>query len=320
MLQTSARLLRVLSLLQSRPSWSGNELASRLGVSTRTVRADIERLRALGYAVDSSPGTAGGYQLNLDGALPLLLDDEEATAVALSLRTAANGAVAGIEETALLALAKLLQVMPSRLRHRVDALLAATSTPPLPRAETAVTAQVLIELALAIRSHERLRFNYTDRSGRESRRTVEPERLVHRWGRWYLLAFDIDRNERRTFRADHIMPRLPTGPQFTPRPGSAENLQRALGQGTWDYSTRIRVHAPAATVRRKLPPETVVNDAGDGHCIVELNAGSAAAITVYLIQLDADFDIIDAPGLDQKLRLIAQRFSRAAKLDVSEPT
>ncbi|MDM2420308.1 WYL domain-containing protein [Mycobacteroides abscessus] len=319
MLQTSARLLRLLALLQSRPVWPCGELAVRLGVSTRTVRADIERLRALGYRIDSAPGATGGYRLDSGVALPLLLDDEEATAVALGLRTAANGAVTGIEETALRALAKLLQAMPARLRHRVDTLLAATVTPPPPVADAAVRAEVLVDIALAIRLHETLRFDYTDRFGRDSRRKVEPERLVHRWGRWYLLAFDLDRNERRTFRADQIVLRLPAGPRFTPRPGADQHLQRALDQGTWECNALIRVHSPASAVRRKLPPGTVVNDAETGYCLVTLGANSPAAITVYLCLLEADFDVVEGADVARQLRLTAQRFGHAAVFDSSEP-
>ncbi|MBF9521618.1 hypothetical protein BKG83_22610 [Mycobacteroides chelonae] len=315
MLETSARLLRMLSMLQARPMWSGTELAERLNVSTRTVRADIERLRTLGYRIESAPGTAGGYRFESGGALPLLLDDEEATAVALSLRTAANGAVTGIEETALRALAKLLQAMPTRLRHRADALLEVTATPPLPGVGTTVAASVLVELARAIRARERLRFDYTDQVGWHSQRIVEPERLVHRWGRWYLLAFDMDRDERRTFRADRIVPRPPTGPQFNHRPGAAQYLQHALSRGTWDYEAQILVHCPATVAHQRLPSETAITAAGDSSCMVVIGASSAAATVAYLCSLDAEFEIIEAEGLADQLRLTAQRFSHAAELD-----
>lgn len=319
MLETSARLLRMLSMLQARPMWSGGELAERLDVSARTIRADIERLRTLGYRIDSAPGAGGGYKLDSGGALPLLLDDEEATAVALSLRTAANGAVTGIEETALRALAKLLQAMPMRLRHHADALLEATATPTLPGANTTVNAAILVDLALAIRAQERLRFDYIDLGGRHSQRMVEPERLVHRWGRWYLLAFDMDRDERRTFRADNITPRPPTGPRFNTRPGADQYLQRALGRGTWDYEAQILVHCPATLALQRLPSETVVTAAGDNSCIVEIGTNSAAATIVYLCSLDAEFEIIEADGLPDQLRLTAQRLSRAAELGATKP-
>ncbi|MDM1898672.1 YafY family protein [Mycobacteroides abscessus] len=314
MLETSARLLRVLSLLQSRPRWSGAQLSERLGVSTRTVRADIERLRALGYQIRSEPGTAGGYRLNSGEALPLLLDEDEAATVALSLRTAANGAVTDIEETALRALTKLLQIMPPRLRLRAKNLLAATSMPPIPMSGPTVNTAVLVELASAIQLRDRLRFEYTDSSGRSSRRTVEPEKLVHRWGRWYLIAFDLDRLDWRTFRADRLLPCLPSGPKFAQRTGGEQYLQRALAAGSWDYNVRIRVHSPASLVRERLPAETVVDADGDQHCHVELGANSATGIVVYLCQLDADFEIVKGADLAHQLQITAQRFNIAAGL------
>src|SRR5215217_6068452 len=216
MLGTSARLLRLLSLLQARRDWTSTELATRLGVTTRTIRNDMDRLRRLGYPVDARPGVAGGYRLGTGGALPpLLLDDEEAVAVAVGLRTAASGSIAGIEETSVRALAKLQQMLPSRLRHRVNALW--TSTIPVPGDGPTVDAEVLTAIAGACRDHQRLRFDYLDHSGAASVRTVEPHRLVC-WGRrWYLLAWDTDRQEWRSFRVDRLQPRTPTGPRFTPR-------------------------------------------------------------------------------------------------------
>jgi predicted DNA-binding transcriptional regulator YafY len=216
MLQTSARLLRLLSLLQARPDWSGPELAERLGVSTRTVRKDVERLRGLGYPVHASPGVGGGYRLGAGAALPpLLLDDEEAVAVAVGLRTAAAGSVTGIQETSVRALAKLEQVLPSRLRHRVNAL--QTATVEIPAPGPSVDPEVLTAIAGACRDHQRLRFDYRGHDGSASIRSVEPHRLVHDRGRWYLVAWDADRQDWRTFRADRIQPRIPTGPRFTPR-------------------------------------------------------------------------------------------------------
>lgn len=318
MLETSARLLKVLSMLHSRPTWQGGELAERLGISTRTVRADVERLRRLGYDISSRPGATGGYRLHKGSTLPLLLDEEEATAVALGLRTAANGAITGIEDAALRALAKLLQEMRPALRHRINTLLTATSTPSLPDFGTTTDAAVLAELASAIHGRVHLRFDYTDHSGRHSHRNVEPERLVHRWGRWYLLAFDLDRMDRRTFRADRVGSHLSIGPQFNDRPGAAEYLQHALSRGTWEHDVRIRVDCPASVARGRLPPGTVVNDVSADQCIVELGVNSAIAIGVYLCLLDADFEVIDDAGLAEHLNLIAQRFSRAAGLDAQK--
>jgi len=184
---TSARLLRLLSLLQARRDWTGAELAARLAVTTRTIRNDVDRLRGLGYPVDARPGVAGGYRLGTTGALPpLLLDDDEAVAVAVGLRTAASGSVAGIEETSVRALAKLQQVLPSRLRRRVSAF--QTYTLPVPARGPRVDPDILTVIASACRDHERLRFDYTAHSGAVSRRAVEPYRLVNDRRRWYLVA------------------------------------------------------------------------------------------------------------------------------------
>src|SRR5690348_18374346 len=199
MLETSARLLRLLSLLQARRDWTSAELAARLGVTTRTIRNDVVRLRGLGYPVDARPGVAGGYRLGAGGSRPpLLLDDEETVAVAIGLRTAANGSVAGIEEASVRALAKLQQVLPSRLRHRVSAI--ASSALAVPSRGPEVDPDVLTLIASACREPERLRFDYRTHSGTATRRSVEPYRLVNDRRRWYLVAWDADRDDWRTFR------------------------------------------------------------------------------------------------------------------------
>lgn len=215
MLETSARLLELLSLLQLRRDWTSSALSDRLGVSTRTVRADIGKLRSLGYPVDARPGVAGGYRLAAGTAMPpLLLDDDEAVAVAVGLGAAATWRL-GVEETSLTALAKLEQVMPSRLRRRVDAIRAATSV--VPGAEPPLDLAALSTVASAIRGHERLRFGYTKPGGGEEQRHTEPQRLVS-WGPvWYLLAWDLDRDDWRIFRVDRMVPRGPTGARFRPR-------------------------------------------------------------------------------------------------------
>src|SRR6266568_1851332 len=201
MSETAARLLRLLSLLQARRDWTSSELATRLGVTTRTIRNNVDRLRGLGYPVDARPGVAGGYRLGSSGALPpLLLDDDEAVAVAIGLRTAASGSIAGIEETSARALAKLQRVLPARLRHRVSAYQASTLHTPSPA--TLVDPDVLTAIASACRDHERLRFDYRTHSGTSSRREVEPYRLVNDRRRWYLVAWDADRYDWRTFRVD----------------------------------------------------------------------------------------------------------------------
>src|SRR3954463_8814386 len=213
MLETSSRLLELLSLLQARREWSGPELADRLDVGVRTVRRDMERLRRLGYPVSATPGVAGGYRLGPGASLPpLLLDEEEAVAVAVGLRTAASVGVAGIEETAVRALGKLEQVLPKRLRRRVNALGAATV--PYPGTGPAVDPEALATIATACRDSERLRFAYKRHDGTSSRRLVEPHRLVHTGRRWYLVAYDTDRADWRTFPGGRVPPPGPTGRGF----------------------------------------------------------------------------------------------------------
>jgi len=213
MLETSARLLRLLSLLQSRRDWTGAELAGRLGVGLRTLRRDIDRLRDLGYPVDATPGAAGGYRLGAGAALPpLLLDDEEAVAVAISLHTATTGSVAGLEETSLRALTKLQQMLPSRLRHRISAF-HATTVALAGSAPDRVDPDLLTALAAACRDQRRLRVRYPGRDGLATRE-LEPHRLVHTPRRWYLLAWDLGRADWRTFRVDRIQG--PLGPAGRP--------------------------------------------------------------------------------------------------------
>ena len=321
MLDTSARLLRLLSLLQARRDWTGAELATRLGVTTRTVRHDMERLRALGYPVEARPGVAGGYRLGAGGSLPpLLLDDEEAVAVAIGLRTAASGSVAGIEDTSVRALAKLQQVLPPRLRHRVSAV--GSHTLPLPGSGPQVDMDVLTTIAGACRDHERLRFDYQSHSGTASRRTVEPYRLLNDRRRWYLAAWDVDRDDRRTFRVDRMELRTPTGPRFTPRPlppddELAAELARGVAEATWRYRAQVVVHASAAYVRARLPIPVEVRALGDDRCTFEPGSDHPQMLALYLGLLDADFEIIDSPELADALRALAARYQRAA--DTSQP-
>ncbi len=245
MKETSARLLRMLTLLQTHREWSGQQLADRLGVSTRTVRRDVDKLRDLDYPVNAVKGIAGGYRLGAGAQLPpLLLDDEEAVAITIALRTATGSSVAGIGETALRALVKLEQVLPSRLRHRVSAL--QLSTVRTSGGGPTVDAEVLTAIGTACRDHQRLRFDYRGHGDADSIRVTEPHELVI-WGpRWYLVAWDLDRNDWRTFRVDRIRPRTPTGPRFTPReiPGgdAAAHVARSVAQ-MWPDQATIRLHA-----------------------------------------------------------------------------
>jgi predicted DNA-binding transcriptional regulator YafY len=316
MVETSARLLRLLSLFQSRRDWTSAELAGRLGVTTRTIRKDVERLRRLGYPVDARPGVAGGYRLGAGGTLPpLLLDDDEAVAVAIGLRSAAGGSVAGLEETSVRALAKLQQILPARLRHRVSAL--QSHLLPMPSAGPQVDPEVLTVIAGACRDHERLRFDYRTHSGAAGRREVEPYRLISDRRRWYLLAWDPDRDDWRTFRADRIELRTPNGPRFAPRelppdPQITDRLARGTREATWRYRARIIVHAPADHVRRRLPIPMDVEALGEDRCAFEPGSDHPEMLALHLGLLGADFEVVDSPELAQALRRIAGRYQRAA--------
>ncbi|WP_204072492.1 helix-turn-helix transcriptional regulator [Planotetraspora phitsanulokensis] len=318
MLETSARLLRLLSLLQTPRDWTGTELAERLRVSTRTVRNDVERLRALGYPVDATRGAVGGYRLGAGSALPpLLLDDEEAVAVAVGLRTAAGGAIAGLEETSLRALAKLEQVLPSRLRRRVNALHTYTVQVPRDGAGPVVDPEVLTTLAAACRDHELLRFGYRDHAGSAGLRTAEPYRLVN-WGRrWYLVAWDADRGDWRTFRVDRIEPRTPNGPRFTPRElpedDVAAYVSRRVSAAAWRHHARVTVHAPAQAVAERITPAVgTVEIVDETTCVLRTGADTLGTIAVYLGLLGLDFTVDDPPELVAHLRELAARYDRAA--------
>jgi predicted DNA-binding transcriptional regulator YafY len=310
-----ARLLRLLSLLQARRDWTSTELATRLAVTTRTVRNDMDRLRELGYPVEARPGAAGGYRLGAGGALPpLLLDEEEAVAIAVGLRTAANGSIAGIEETSVRALAKLQQVLPSRLRHRVKAF--QSYALPMPARGPQVDPDVLTLIAGACRDHEVLRFDYQVHSGAVGRRTAEPHRLVNDQRRWYLMAWDLDRDAWRTFRVDQITPRTPAGPRFPPRalPPDREiaaRVARGIGEATWRYRARVIVHASAAYVRDRLPIPMEVQSLSEDRCAFEPGSDHPEMLALYLGLLDADFTIVDSPELIAALRKLTGRYQRA---------
>jgi predicted DNA-binding transcriptional regulator YafY len=314
--QTSTRLLQLLAMLQARRDWSGQDLATRLEVSTRTIRTDIERLRELGYPVEASPGVGGGYRLGHGTTMPpLLLDDEEVVAVAVALRTAAGAGVTGIEEASLRALVKLEQLLPSRLRHRIDAMRAATVS--VPGAGPTVDSAVLSTIAGAIRASERLRFDYVDHDGNQTVRTVEPQRLVVWGSRWYLLAWDIDRDDWRTFRVDRIAPKTPTGPRFKPRTLSdedaASHVQRSAGSATWRYRARIRIHAPVDQVRALLPLAVDVSPDGPDRCIIEAGSDTPHQLALYIGLLDIDFEILEPADLAKAFVRLADRYHRAAQ-------
>ena len=315
MLETSVRLFRLLTLLQVRRDWSGADLADRLGVTTRTVRNDIERLRILGYQVRSSTGVTGGYRLGAGSALPpLLLDDDEAVAVGVGLWAAAAGTVTGIEEASLRALTKLEQSLPSRLRHRLDAfrqgtVYAAGGGP-------TVDAETLTTIARACRDHEQLRFDYRGRDGEDTARRVEPHLLVYTGRRWYLLAWDRDRADWRTFRADRIRARTPTGPRFTPREPPEDVVNKVVhwtGSMALPHAVRVRLHAPAEVVTDRVAPAGgLVLPVDDRSCVLESSGDSLPAVVGYLTSLDVGFDVLDPPELRTLLRELAARYTAAA--------
>ncbi|MEU8252159.1 WYL domain-containing protein [Nonomuraea sp. NPDC048916] len=319
MLETSARLLRLLSLLQARGDWTGAELAERLEVGLRTVRRDVERLRELGYPVDATPGAAGGYRLGVGAALPpLLLDDEEAVAVAIGLRTAATGSVAGLEESSVRALAKLQQVLPARLRHRVSAFEAATValTGPV-RGGSGVAADLLAVIAGACRDHRRLRLRYPGREG-VTVRTVEPHRLAHTPRRWYLLAWDVDRADWRTFRVDRIEgPLGPPGARFTPRTPPQEDVaayvSQAISSAPYRYRARILFHAPLEAVApRTSPAAGRLERLGAGACVLHTGSNSLEELALYVAVKGFAFEVLDPPDLLPVLRALSARLLAAA--------
>jgi predicted DNA-binding transcriptional regulator YafY len=249
---------------------------------------------------------------------PLLLDDEEAVAVAVGLRTAAGGAIAGIEETSLRALSKLEQVLPARLRRRVNVLQTYTVPVPPDSGGPAVDSAVLAALAGACRDHQRLRFDYRDHGGAASLRTVEPHRLVN-WGRrWYLVAWDTDRRDWRTFRVDRIEPRTPPGPRFTPRElpdgDVAAYVSRRVSAAAWRYRARVTVHAPAETIAERINPAVGVVEAVDERtCVLDTGGDSIDTLAVYLGMLGVDFDVSDPPELVAGLRALSDRYRRATQ-------
>ncbi|MFI0447299.1 helix-turn-helix transcriptional regulator [Actinomadura sp. 6N118] len=314
MLETSARLLRLLSLLQMHRDWSGTELAERLGVTTRTVRRDVDRLRELGYPVHAAMGSLGGYRLGAGAALPpLLLDDDEAVAVAVGLRTGASGGVSGIEEPSLRALNKVEQVLPTRLRHRLSALENAMVAIP-PRNAPTVDATVLTTISAAIRAAETLRFDYVRHDGAETRRDVEPHRLVA-WGRrWYLVGWDTERAGWRTFRADRMALRTPNGPRFTHRePPDGDvtaYMRRTMGRDMWPYHCRVILHAPAERFAGQI--DGTVTPIDEQRCRVEMATDSFDLVVFVIGMLDVGFEVESPPELKAHLRKLSTRFATAA--------
>src|SRR5829696_1808284 len=313
----TARILRLLSLLQTYRHWSGEELSERLGVSPRTLRRDVDRLRELGYPVDTTRGTGGGYRLSAGTRIPpLLLNDDEAVAIAVGLRTAAGGGVTGIEETSLQALAKLQQVLPPRLRRRVDALAEATESTVFRGGTPSVPADVLVAVAQACRGQEQLRFGYAAADGTESSRLVEPHRLVARGRRWYLVAWDLQRQAWRTFRVDRLARPFANGVRFTPRELPAEDAAAYVAQALRSVPQRhealLALPLPLEQARERVPAwmGEVAADGPDRSVLRAAN-DSAGWLALTLTMLDVPATLVDAtPEVHAELAGLRERVDR----------
>ena len=317
MLETSARLLRLLSLLQMHRDWTGTQLADELDITPRTVRRDVGKLRSLGYPVNAAPGVAGGYRLGAGSELPpLLLDDDEAVAVAVGLRTAASGSsVAGIEESSLRALAKLDQVLPPALRRRVGAVHAYTVPVPGFGPEE-VDAEALSTIAGACRDRLELRFGYGTHDGTRSRRVVEPHRMAHLYGRWYLVAWDQTREDWRTFRVDRITSRLALGrrcPRREPPDADlAAYVLRQVSATRGRYRARVRLHASKASVQPKVPAHFgTLTEIDDECCLLEVGAGWMGGLAVHVASIGVGFTVLEPPEFAEEVRTLAARFAAA---------
>lgn len=316
MANTSARMLRLLSLLQTYRYWPGGELAGRLEVSPRTLRRDVDRLRELGYPVEAARGVAGGYQLKAGAAVPpLLLDDEEAVAIAVGLRSAAAGAVAGLEETSVRALSKVIQLLPPRLRRRIDALQAVTS-PAVFGGGPVLDAHTLTTIAQACRGEERLRFAYTTRDGEAATRLVEPHRLVPLGRCWYLVAWDLDRGDWRSFRVDRLAGPELTGARFRPRqlPGDGDAaawLKARLTLVPQRHEVSVVIRASAEVVRAGVGQWSVVEEIDTGSCRMLMSTDSLDWPVMAVGVIGADFHVERPAELAEKVRAVAALLTRA---------
>ncbi|MGH7921296.1 MAG: helix-turn-helix transcriptional regulator [Candidatus Dormibacteraceae bacterium] len=313
----TARLLRLLSLLQRRREWAGAELAERLAVTGRTVRRDVDQLRNLGYPIAGTTGASGGYRLTSGRDLPpLLLDDEEAIAIAVGLRTAASAGVAGAEEASIRALAKLEQLLPARLQRQIATAAEATTAVAI-SAPHALDPGALGVVAAACRDLEVLAFDYRTRGGGAQRRRVEPRSLVAVTGLWYLVAYDLGRDGWRLFRLDRVSGPVPTRLRFTPRPlpaaSPADFVRRGLREATYRYQVTATVRLPAATVRARLPRLMASRlcevDATTSR--IELGSDALGPLVSDLAGLDAELAVEGSPEMLGALRRAGRRLLRA---------
>jgi predicted DNA-binding transcriptional regulator YafY len=330
MANTSTRSFRLLSLLQNHRYWTGADLAERLGVSARTLRRDVDRLRELGYPVEAHPGVDGGYQLAAGAALPpLVVDDEEAVALAAGLLLAAQGTAsvaddAGegtVAEVAARALAKVTQVMPARLRRRAEAIAAMTESASWDSARTghaAISPDVLATAALACRDSERIRFGYGAASGERTERHVEPHRLVALDRRWYLVGYDLTRNDWRSFRLDRVLgvPQQ-TGARFRPRTlpadDAAEFVRRNVTAAPGRLQVEVVIEATAAAVRERIGRWAAVTESGPARCLVTMTPDTLEWAVIALGVTGADFQVLSPPELAERVADWGARFSRAAR-------
>jgi predicted DNA-binding transcriptional regulator YafY len=313
-MDSAERLLKLLGLLEGRIDWTAEELSRRLEVTTRTVRRDVTRLRGLGYPVEAVAGPGGGYRLGIGGKMPpLLLDDEEALAVALGLRVATSAAVGGLEDASLSALAKLENVLPPGLRTRLEDVSEATiSTPGLP--STRVDHNALAIAASATRARVRMRFDYIDGEGRHSERHTEPYRLVHTGRRWYLVAFDVDRDDWRTFRLDRVSGPRPTGMRSARRkaPDPVELVQRGIAIEAWRHRATVRLHVGHEEAARIIAPTVgSLESAGDSKCILVIGADDLGWLARYLLSLPFRFTVVEPAALGVELGKIGKWLTRA---------
>src|SRR4051794_40244482 len=316
MSSTSGRLLDLLSLLQARRDWPGAQLAERLGVSGRTIRRDVERLRELGYPVESLTGPAGGYRLRAGTAMPpLLLDEEEAIAIAVGLRTAARASVTGIEETSIRALVKLEQVLPAHLRRRVAALGSATVA--APGSGPTVDPQQLTAIAAACRDLECLRFGSRSRDGAVTRRDVEPHSLVNLGRRWYLVGWDRGRGDWRTFRVDRISRPAANGARFTarklPAHDAAAYVEQGLSGARSGHEARVTVHAPMERIQKRVPwISGSLTRVDDQRCEYRTADDDLEWLALRIAMLGVEVDVDGPPELLAQLDALGRRLRRAA--------
>ena len=313
---TTGRLLGLLSLLQARPAWTGPELADRLGVTVRTVRRDVERLRGLGYPVLGALGTAGGYRLGSGGRSmpPLMLDRDEAVAVAVSLRAAAGDMVAGGGDAAISALAKLEQLLPPTLRRQVGALDAMTAR--LGGSSSPVDAELLVTLSRACRDGERLRVSYRDRRGAESSRTLDPHRLVQTPRRWYLVAHDRDRGEWRTFRVDRLLEVAPTGHlvRVADPPDPVAFVQEAITRAPYRHQARVELLAALDDMRPRVPATVGLLEPIDAHrTMLVTGADDLHVLVFHLVALDVEFVVHEPAALREECAAVGRRLTAAGR-------